>query len=75
MNSDCVLILDEMYLEKSSEYHGGKYVGLDEVGKFYKGTGLPHWLDWLEKIFLFYSTGWNGWKIDLFCHNANMNFY
>ena len=37
MNSDCVLILDEMYLQKSSEYNGGKYVGLDEDGKFYKG--------------------------------------
>ena len=37
MNSDCVLILDEMYLQKSSEYHGGMYVGLDGDGKFYKG--------------------------------------
>ena len=38
MNSDCVLILDEMYLQKSSEYHGGKSVGLDEDGRFYKGV-------------------------------------
>ena len=37
MDSDCVLILDEMYPQKSSEYHGGKYVGLDEDGKSYKG--------------------------------------
>ena len=37
MNSDCVLILNEMYFQKSSEYHGGKYVGLDEDGKLYNG--------------------------------------
>ena len=28
-------------------------------------AGLSHWLDWLEKILLFYIIGWNGWKIDL----------
>ena len=37
MDSDFVLMPDEMYLQISSEYPGGKYVGLDEDGKFYKG--------------------------------------
>ena len=32
VSSDCVLLVDEMYLEKSAQYHGGKYVGEDEDG-------------------------------------------
>ena len=35
--SDCVLMVDEMYLKKSSQYHGGNYVGEDENGDLYKG--------------------------------------
>ena len=30
VDSDCILMLDEMYLQKCSEYSGGKYVGLGE---------------------------------------------
>ena len=36
VNSDCILMLDEMYLQKFSEYSGGKYVGLDEKCNFFK---------------------------------------
>ena len=32
-----VLMLDEMYLQKGTQYHGGKYVGADEEGNHYKG--------------------------------------
>ena len=37
ISSDCVLLIDEMYLQKSLQYHGGKVVGQDEDGNFYKG--------------------------------------
>ena len=37
ISSDCVLLIDEMYLQKSSQYHGGKLVGQDEDGNLYKG--------------------------------------
>ena len=30
-------MIDEMYLQKSEEYHGGEIVGCDEEGKLYKG--------------------------------------
>ena len=32
-----VLMVDEMYLKKSSQYHGGDYVGEDDNGKLYTG--------------------------------------
>lgn len=38
VSNDCVLLLDEMYLQKCSEYHGGKYHGVDDEGNFYKGV-------------------------------------
>ena len=37
VSADCVLMLDEMYLQKSTEYHGGSIFGQDENGQFYNG--------------------------------------
>ena len=37
ISSDIVLIIDEMYLQKSVQYHGGHFVGQDEDGNLYKG--------------------------------------
>ena len=37
ISSDCVLIIDEMYLQKSVQYHSGDFVGQDEEGHLYKG--------------------------------------
>ena len=36
VDSDCILMLDEMYLQKCSEYSGGKYVGLGKKCNFLK---------------------------------------
>ena len=30
-------MVDEMYLEKATQYHGGEYVGADDEGNLYKG--------------------------------------
>ena len=38
MSEDCVLIVDEMYLQKSVQYHSGDYVGADAEGNLYKGV-------------------------------------
>ena len=35
MLSDCVLLLDEMYLQKSVQHHSGNFVGKDEEGNLY----------------------------------------
>ena len=37
ISSDIILIIDEMYLQKSVQYHGGHFVGQDEDGNLYKG--------------------------------------
>ena len=37
LSNDVVLMVDEMYLEKSCEYDGGNYIGADSDGKLYKG--------------------------------------
>ena len=34
---DCILMIDEMYLQKSPQYQSGEYVGVDEEGNLYKG--------------------------------------
>ena len=34
---DCILMIDEMHLQKSAQYQSGKYVGVDEDGNLYKG--------------------------------------
>ena len=33
---ECILMIDEMYLQKSSQYQSGEYVGVDEDGNLYK---------------------------------------
>ena len=37
ISNDCILMVDEMYLEKASQYHGGGYVGVDDEINLYKG--------------------------------------
>ena len=37
ISNDIVLLVDEMYLQKENQYHGGRYVGADENGEFYSG--------------------------------------
>ena len=37
VDSQCMLLIDEMYLQKSCQYHGGKFYGKDEHGEFYNG--------------------------------------
>ena len=37
ISEDVVLMLDEMYLQKSTEFQNGNVIGKDETGKFYKG--------------------------------------
>ena len=37
VDSECMLLIDEMYLEKSCQYHGGQYYGKDEDGELYSG--------------------------------------
>ena len=38
ISNDIVLMLDEMYLQKGTQFHGGKYIGADEEGNHYKGV-------------------------------------
>ena len=33
----CILVVDEMYLQKSTQYQSGEYVWEDEEGNLYKG--------------------------------------
>lgn len=33
----CILIIDEMYLQKSAQYHSGKFVGKNDDGELYNG--------------------------------------
>ena len=35
---NCILMIDEMYLQKSAQYQSGEYVGIDEEGNLYKGV-------------------------------------
>ena len=35
--NDCILMVDELYLEKATQYHSGEYVGTDDEGNLYKG--------------------------------------
>jgi hypothetical protein len=37
MSNDCILMVDEMYLKQSSQYHGGEYVGENGDGELYRG--------------------------------------
>ena len=38
VSKDCVMLVDEMYLEKGTQYSGGEYVGADNEGNLYKGV-------------------------------------
>ena len=35
---NCILMIDEMYLQKSAQYQSGEYVEIDEEGNLYKGV-------------------------------------
>ena len=37
ISKDCVMMVDEMYLQKSTQYQSGEYVGADSEGNLYKG--------------------------------------
>ena len=37
ISKDCVLMVDEVYLQKAAQYHSGEYVGADEDNNLYKG--------------------------------------
>ena len=37
ISSDVILMVDEMYLQKSTQYQSGEYVGADTEGNLYKG--------------------------------------
>ena len=37
VDSQCMLLIDEMYLQKACKYHGGKSYGKDEHEEFYNG--------------------------------------
>ena len=33
----CVLLVDEMYPQKGTQFHGGEYIGANENDELYKG--------------------------------------
>ena len=35
---NCILMIDEMYLQKSAQYQSGEYVEIDEEGNLHKGV-------------------------------------
>ena len=37
VDSQSMLLIDEMYLQKSCRYHGGKFCGKDEHREFHNG--------------------------------------
>ena len=37
MSYNCVLLVDEMYLQQSVQHHSGDFVGEDKEGNIYKG--------------------------------------
>ena len=37
ISSDVILMSDEMYLQKSTQYHGGKYIGSNSDGELFSG--------------------------------------
>ena len=36
ITKDCILLFDEMYLQKGTQYHGGKHICADEDGDLFK---------------------------------------
>ena len=37
ISKDIIIMVDEMYLQKGTQYHSGNYVGADQEGNLYKG--------------------------------------
>ena len=37
ISNDCILMVDEMYLERATHYHSSKCVGADDKGNLCKG--------------------------------------
>lgn len=37
ISSDVILMADEMYLQKGTQYHGGTYVGANNEGELFSG--------------------------------------
>ena len=37
MDKDAILMLDEIFIEKDDQYHGGRMIGADEDGNLFKG--------------------------------------
>ena len=37
LSQDCVLLVDEMYLQKGTQFYGGEYIGANENDELYKG--------------------------------------
>ena len=37
VSANCVVLIDEMYLQKGVQYHGGSLIGADDDGNFYSG--------------------------------------
>ena len=38
ISDDVILMADEMYLQKCTQFHGGEYIGADVEGNLYKGV-------------------------------------
>ena len=52
ISNDIVLLVDEMFLQKSTQYQSGEYVGADENGNLYKGVDDSR----LKKVYSVYHT-------------------
>ena len=37
ISNDCILMINEMYLEKATQYHSAEYVGAGDERNLYKG--------------------------------------
>ena len=37
LSQDCILLVDEMYLQKRTQFHSGEYIGANENDERYKG--------------------------------------
>ena len=37
ISEDCMVLFDEMYLQKGTQYQGGRFIGANEFGNFFKG--------------------------------------
>ena len=66
ISNECILIVDDMYLENATQYHSGEYVGADNEGNLYKDIvafmieGLKSRYFTLCKLFLNLNSVVNG---------------